>query len=274
MAERRRFLTGAAAAAASIPFARAVAAQTSQGSLRLYSWPDYTGTSTLDDFKASSGISVSVDYYDNSDEMLRTLRGADHPYDIVIASYDYVDEMIGAELLLPLDHSRVPNIANLYPVFADAIFDPGRRYSLPFLWGTQGICYRKSAVSVTPDSWGVLFDSDVHSGRIALPGPDTLGLALKYLGYSYNSVDPSELEAAGALLIRQKSHVRAFVGPDGIELLANGEVDLAVGWNSEALRLMEDDDDIDYRVPTEGGLLWQDVSVYRARPQTPMAHTS
>jgi spermidine/putrescine transport system substrate-binding protein len=181
--------------------------------------------------------------------------------------------MIGKGLLLPLDHSQIPNIANLYPVFNDAIFDPGRRYSMPFLWGTQGICFRRSALSAIPESWGILLDSGAYSGRIALPGPDTLGLALKYLGYSYNSVDPGELEAAGALLIRQKSHVKAFVGPDGIELLANGDVDLAVGWNSEVLRLMEEDDDIDYRVPTEGGLVWQDcVCIPRTAPNPSGAH--
>jgi spermidine/putrescine transport system substrate-binding protein len=197
-AGRRRFLAGSVAVTAVVPFAKQLGAQTSNGSLRLYSWPDYTGSSTLADFTESSGISVSVDFYDNSDEMLRTVSAADHRYDIVISSYDYIEEMIGKGLLLPLNHSQIPNIANLYPVFNDAIFDPGRRYSMSFLWGTQGICFRKSALSAIPESWGVLLDSDAYSGRIALPGPDTLGLALKYLGYSYNSVDPDELEVSRA----------------------------------------------------------------------------
>jgi spermidine/putrescine transport system substrate-binding protein len=271
---RRRFLAGSAAAAATVSIASPLAAQTNDKSLRLYTWPDYTGGSTLADFTESSGISVSADFYDSSDEMLRTISGADHGYDIIIAAYDYVEEMIGERLLLPLDHGRIPNIANLYPVFSDAVFDPGRRYSMPFLWGTQGICFRKSALNAPPESWRILLESDAHSGRIALPGPDTLGLALKYLGYSYNSVDLSELEAAGALLIRQKSRVKAFVGPEGIELLAKGEVDLAVDWNSEVLRLMEEDDDIDYRVPTEGGLLWQDcVCIPRTAANPSAAHS-
>ena len=81
-------------------------AQTDDRSLRLYSWPDYTGSSTLADFAASSGISVSANFYDNSDEMLRTISEADHRYDIIIASYDYIEEMIGKELLLPLDPAK------------------------------------------------------------------------------------------------------------------------------------------------------------------------
>ena len=256
--ERRRFLAGAAAATAAASVSIPSLAKAGNNALRLYSWRDYTGKSVLADFIASTGISVSADFYDSSDEMFRTVDSAKQQYDILIASYDYVEHMIGSRLLQPLDHSRIPNIDNLFPVFRDARFDPGHRYSLPYLWGTQGICYRKSAMKTTPESWGVLLDSDTHAGRIALPGIDTLGLALKYLGYSYNSVDRDELNAAGELLIRQKPQVASFGATDGVELLANGEVDVAVGWNTEIIGLMDEDDDIDYRVPMEGGLLWQD----------------
>jgi spermidine/putrescine transport system substrate-binding protein len=129
-------------------------------------------------------------------------------------------------------------------------------------------------MKTAPDSWRVLLDSDAHSGRIALPGIDTMGLALKYLGYSYNSVDRDELNAAGELLIQQKPHVTSHGATDGVELLANGDVDVAVGWNTEIIGLMEDDDDIDYRVPVEGGLLWQDCLCIPANAANPAdAHT-
>ncbi len=232
------------------------------------------GSSILDDFSVQTGIAVSENAYESSDEMLDVIQAGNDPVDLVIASYDYIEEMIGADLLTPLDHNQIPNTTNLFPVFSDAQFDPGRQFSMPFVWGTQGICYRKSAVGSTPDSWGILLDSDTHSGRMALPGPDTLGLALKYLGYSYNSVDPDELDAAGEIVIRQKPHVKPFSGAEGIEMLANGEVDVTVGWSSEILGLMEDDDDIDYRVPVEGSLLWQDcLCIPRSSSNPSGAHT-
>lgn len=255
---RRRFLTASMAAIAATAVGRQVGAQTGEGSLHLYSWRDYTGKSVLADFIASTGISVTARFYDNSDEMFRTVFRGEPQFDVLIASYDYLEHLIADQLLQPLDHSKIPNISNLFPAFRDARFDPGHRYSLPYLWGTQGICFRRSAVRSTPNSWEALLDSNAHSGRIALPGIDTIGLALKYLGYSYNSVNPDELEAAGELLIRQKPHVISFHPTNGIELLANGEVDLAVGWNTEVFDPMQEDDDIDYRVPAEGGLLWQD----------------
>jgi spermidine/putrescine transport system substrate-binding protein len=271
--QRRRVLAGAIAATAAFSFPDRLGAQGGDRKLRLYSWPDYTGGSALADFTASSGISASVDFYDSGDEMFRTISDADDRFDLVIASYDYVEKMIGNRLLLPLEHSKIPNVRNLFPVFRDASFDPGRRYSMPYLWGTQGICFRKSAVRAIPQSWEDLLDSDTYSGRIALPGRDTLGLALKYLGYSYNSVDPDQLEAAGALLIRQKPHVKSFFGTNALELLANGDVDLTVGWNNEVLELMEQDDDIGYRVPVEGGLLWQDcLCIPRSAANSADAH--
>ena len=271
---RRQFLAGTVAATASVALTGQAGGQTAEESLRVYSWPDYIGSTTLGDFSDLTGITVSAEFYDNSDEMLRVVDSSDAQHDMVIASYDYVEEMIAKDLLLPLDHNQIPNIVNLFPVFSDAVFDPGRRFSIPFLWGTQGICFRKSAISENPESLRILFESEAHSGRIALPGPDTLGLALKYLGYSYNSVDPDELEAAGELVIQQKPHVKSFSGSEGIELLANGDVDVTVGWNSEVLGLMQDDDDIDYRVPIEGALLWQDcICILRTSANVSGAHT-
>jgi spermidine/putrescine transport system substrate-binding protein len=255
---RRRLLAGAAAVTGVAAAGATGRVRAGTGSLQLYSWRDYTGKAVLSDFQASTGISASADFYDSSDEMFRTIDAANKRYDVLIASYDYVEHMIGRGLLQTLDHGKLPNMENLFPVFRDARFDPGHRYSLPYLWGTQGICFRKSAVKTTPASWGVLLDSDTYSGRISLPGADTLGVALKYLGYSYNSVDRDEVKAAGELIIRQKPHVASFGATDGVELLANGEVDVAIGWNTEILGLMDKDDDIDYRVPVEGGLLWQD----------------
>lgn len=260
-------------AATSVALSEEIGAQESDAPLRLYSWPDYIDDISLADFSTQSGISISVDTYDSGDEMLNTIASTENQYDIVIAAYDYIEEMIAENFLLPLDHREIPNSDNLFPVFADATFDPGRRFTMPFLWGTQGICYRKSAVTKTPDSWSILFESEAHSGRIAIPGPDTLGLALKYLGYSYNSVNADELEAAGEIIIQQKPHVRSLSPSDGIELLANGDVDVAVGWNSEIIELMKDDDDIDYRVPNEGSLLWQDcMCILRTTPNASKAH--
>ena len=140
-------------------------------------------------------------------------------------------------------------------------FDPGRKYSMPYTWGTIGIGYRKSAVSPTPDSWKVLLDSDEYAGAISLLGDqgNVLGAGLKYLGFSWNSTNPDELKKVEELLIRQKKNIKVFADDNGQDLLAAGEVKICQEWNGDIMQVIKEDDDIGYVVPKEGSLLWQDV---------------
>ena len=99
---------------------------------------------------------------------------------------DYVERLVTADMLVPIDHSLVPSMKNIDPNFLDADFDPGRKYSLPYMWGTIGIGYRKSKVDAVPDSrFGRNADGDgaerdpqpgaVRRGRAALTPINLLG---------------------------------------------------------------------------------------------------
>src|SRR5690606_28009553 len=181
-------------------------------------------------------------------------------YDVIVPTNDFVERMIRAEMLMPLDHDKIPNIANIEERFMDAGFDPGRRYSLPYMWGTIGIGFRKSRMDEVPASWKWVFDSDRYSGKIGLLGDGltVIGQALKYLGYSMNSKDPKEINEAAELIIAQKPHIKVFADDNGQDLLLSGEVDITQEWNGDILQVMEEDDDLDYVVPVEGGMLWED----------------
>jgi len=153
-------------------------------------------------------------------------------------------------------------MSNIEKQFQDATFDPGRKFSIPYMWGTVGIGYRVSKMNgKAVDSWKILLDSDEHAGRISLLGDaqNVLGAALKYLGYSFNSVKPEELKKAEELLIHQKKNVKVFAPDNGQDLLASGEVDACQEWNGDIGQVMKEDSDIAYSVPTEGSLLWQDT---------------
>ena len=180
---------------------------------------------------------------------------------MIVPTNDALERMIKAEMVIPLDHSKIPNMSNIDEPFKDAAFDPGRKFSVPYMWGTLGIGYRKSAVNGTPDSWKVLLDSDEYAGAIALLGDqaNVIGAALKYLGYSWNSTNMDELKKVEELLIKQKKNVKVFADDNGQDLLASGEVKLAQEWNGDIKQIMTEDEDIDYIVPKEGSLLWQDT---------------
>lgn len=234
---RRGFLAGTGAVAAGVTLAPKLSWGVEEPKLNFYNWDTYIGETTLDDFKGVSGITVKMDLFADNDELFAKLKEGNPGYDLIVPTNDYVERMLLAKMLLPINRSLISNFKNLDPVFQDATFDPGRKYTVPYMWGTQGIGYRKSVVKSVPDSWQVLYDSDQYAGRIALlsDAGTVIGTALKYLGYSFNSTDPNQVKQAEELLIKQKPHIKVFAEDNGQDLLLSGEVDLTMEWNGDIL---------------------------------------
>lgn len=272
---RRTFLAGMGAVAAGVQFLPRTGFSAEEAKLNFYNWDTYIGETTLADFKKVSGIDVKMDLFADNDELFAKLKEGNPGYDLIVPTNDYVERMIKAGMLVPIDHSKIPNIGNIDPVFRDAEFDPGRKFSLPYMWGTIGIGYRKSKVKQVPDSWKWLYDSNQYSGRIALlaDGGTVIGMGLKYMGKSLNTTDPARIKKVEEMLIRQKPHIKVFAEDNGQDLLASGEVDLTMEWNGDILQVMAEDEDIGYAVPREGGLLWQDcLCIPKGAPHPDNAH--
>ena len=111
---------------------------------------------------------MGYDLYASNDELFAKLRGGNPGYDVIFPTNDYVERMIAADMLLPLDHAKIPNLANIDPAFADPPFDRGLGHSAPYFWGTVGLGYRASAAS--PKAFADLFEGDAYAGRISLLG--------------------------------------------------------------------------------------------------------
>ena len=135
--------------------------------LNFYNWDTYIGETTLDDFKASTGVDVTMDLFDSNDTLFAKFKAGNPGYDVIVPSNDFVERMARADMLMPLDHAQIPNMKNIDPSFLNVDYDPGRKFSMPYTWLVLGIGYRKSKVKVAPDSWKVLFDSDEYKGRMA-----------------------------------------------------------------------------------------------------------
>ena len=268
---RRRLLGQTAAAAVAVSILPRTAGAQSKV-VNVYNWDTYIGETTLEDFAAETGIQVRYDLFASNDELFAKLRQGNPGYDVIFPSNDYVERMIVAGMLEKLDHARIPNMKHIDPAFADPAFDPGRQYSMPYMWGTIGIGYRKSVAS--PTSWGDVLEPTEYSGRVSLLNDTSIiQVTLKYLGYSANSRSKKEIDEAADLLIRAKPHIKAFAPDTGQDLLLSGEVDLAMEWNGDILQVMEEDDDLSYVVPKEGGLLWEDtMCIPKDAPNPDNAH--
>lgn len=268
---RRAFL-GKSLAVATTAAALPRLAQAQSKQVNVYNWDTYIGETTLDDFTEATGIDVRYDLFASSDELFAKLREGNPGYDVIVPSNNYVERMIAADMLAPLDHAKVPNIANVAPRFADPKYDPGLAHSVPYFWGTQGIGYRKSKAS--PTKWADMLASDQHKGRMAFLGDaDIVRTALKFLGYSLDTSDPAEIDAAAAALIAAKPNIKAFAPDTGQDLLISGEVDLCMEWSGDILQVIAEDDDLAYVVPEEGALLWVDcMAIAAGGPNLDNAH--
>lgn len=266
---RRSLLQGLGVAAVGISFGGLTACSGGGGGtastgeaaeLNFYNWDTYIGETTLDDFREASGITVNMSLFATNDELFAKLRAGNSGYDVIVPSNDFVERMVQANLVQELDHSKIPNLANVDPTFVDVAYDPGRKYSMPYTWLALGIGYRKSAVSAKPDSWKVLFDSPEYAGKIALlsEAGDVIRLAAKYLGHSVNELTPEIIAEVEAMMIRQKPNIRTFHEDNGQDLLLSGEVDLVLEYNGDIAQIMTEDDDIDFVIPKEGSQLNSD----------------
>ncbi len=272
--DRRRLLEGGLAVAAVMP-ALSKVSFAEGGEVNVYNWDTYIGETTVDDFTAATGTEVRYDLFASNDELFAKLREGNPGYDVIFPSSDWAERMVVAEMLLPLDHGKIPNIQNIDPKFMNPAFDRGRTHSLPYFWGTMGIGYRISATEgMAPKAWADMYEKDQYSGRMALLNDsDLIEVTLKYLGYSVNSNDPAHVDEVIDVLIKAKPHIKTFAPDTGQDLLIAGEVDVCMEWNGDILQVMEEDDDLAYIVPEEGSLIWEDtIAIPAGGPNPDNAH--
>jgi spermidine/putrescine-binding protein len=214
-----------------------------------------------------------VDLYDTNEALLAKVQTGNVDYDVLCPSNYPIQILLHQNLLRPLDHTALPNLANMDPRFLDRDYDRGNRYSVPYFWGTCGIGYKKSRVGRI-DSWKALWDPS-YQGRVLMldDSRETLGTALKLLGQSVNSKDPAVLAAAQRLLVEQKPLVKAYDAANFHDVLLSGDVWLAQGWNGQFAKVMAADPDIEYVIPREGSTLFIDSLVIPASaPHPQLAH--
>ena len=255
------FAFAACSEEASIEFADGDQYNKIGGELNILNWGEYIDPELIDIFTKETGVKVNYVEMTSNEEMLIKLRSSDSPYDLCFPSDYIIEQMIREDMLLPLDYSKIPNAKNIdesMKVFTN-VFDPGGKYSLPYMWGTVGILYNTTMVEEDVDSWGILWD-EKYSGQIWMYDSvrDTIGITLKYLGYDLNTRNADEVAAARDLLMEQAPLRKGF-GTDNMRTsMINGKGALAVIYSGDAFAAMYENEDLAYVVPKEGSNVWYD----------------
>lgn len=227
--------------------------------LNVYNWGEYISDGSDDslainaEFEALTGIKVQYSTFASNEELYAKLKSGGSQYDVIIPSDYMISRMIKEDMLEPLDFSMIPNFAMIMDEFKDPIYDPGNRYSVPYMWGTVGIIYNTSMVTKPVTSWDILWDED-YSGRILMfsNSRDAFGLSLTRLGYSQNTENEAELRAAGDELKRQKPLIQSYVMDEIFDKMQGGEAAIAPYYAGDAITMIDTNPDLAWAVPTEG----------------------
>lgn len=264
---KKRYIFGIVliATIASVSFSGCIESDTNtekklSAELNIYNWEDYFGATTLEDFEAEFGVKINLYTFEDEEYMLSELESNPRSYDLVITSDSTLSKLIQKKALALIDKDNIPNFKNIEPDYLDLWFDPDNKYSIPYLWGTTGIAVDTSTVDVEVSSWSLLFDKN-YSGNITMLNNmgEVIATALKYLGYSINTNNISQLSEAEALLLNQKEIIQGYEDPITImNKMKSGEVAIAHTYVSEAYIAADENENISYIIPDEGSPIWID----------------
>lgn len=235
-----------------------------QEEVNVYNWEDYINEQVLEMFEQETGIKVNYINFTTNEDMMVQLRANPGAFDVIFPSDYCVERMIAESLIQPIDMSKITNYKEIDPRLLNADYDPNNEYSVPYMWGTVGILYNTTKVEEPITSWSSMFD-EKYAGQVFMMESyrDTLGAALKYLGYSMNTRVPAELSAARDLLIKQKQNgiVKAYEVDQTKEKMVLGEAALALMWSGDAMYSIDRNPDLKFVVPSEGSNIWVDPMV-------------
>jgi spermidine/putrescine transport system permease protein len=227
--------------------------------LNVFNWSEYLPESVIESFEAKYNIKVNYLTYSSNEEMLARIMAGDDIFDISVASDYMVEVMRKQKLMEEIDMSNIPNFKNIGEKFRNPSFDPGNKYSIPYMWGTGAIAVNTSKVPVNVTSYTDLWDSRFKNSLVVLDDQRALiGVALKKLGYSINETDPSRLEQARQELLRLKGNIKSFNSDSPKTELINGNATAGFMWGAEAALAQKENKDIKVIFPKEGVYLWQD----------------
>jgi spermidine/putrescine transport system substrate-binding protein len=234
------------------------------GTVKVYNWSEYIAEGLLTTFEDEYGVKVVYDTFETMDEARAKISTGRSGYDVVILSDYVVPDAIDGGMLEPLDHDKIPNSRHVDDKFKTLDYDPGNKYSLPYVWGTTGLGVNSREVSETVDGWAQVFDVDFlkkYSKRVTMlsEARDLIGAAMKYLGYSLNSVNDNELQEAKDLLLMQKGYLAKYAdATDYIGGLASSQFLVSHAYSGDVYVAADENADITYVIPKEGSTLWID----------------
>ena len=214
----------------------------------------------LSAFEELTGIKVNYTTYDSNESLYAKLKSGGVSYDVIFPSDYMVGKMAKEGMLSELNMDNIPNFAGIGETYLDRSFDPGNKYSVPYMWGTTGLIYNTTMVEEPPTKWADMWDVAYTNNVLMFNNSrDAIGIALKKLGYSYNTEDPAQVKEATNLLVEQKPLVQSYVMDEIFDKLEGENALIGAYYYGDFLTMQENNPDLAFALPREGTNLYVDA---------------
>ena len=238
------------------------------GKLSIYHWFEYIPQELLDKFAAETGIEVTMDTYDSNEAMLASLKaGKLGSYDVAVPGDYMVEIMAGEGMLDTIAEGELANAGNIEPQWVDVPFDPGRKHSIPFQWGSTSFSVNRDVFGGDIDTTSIIFDPPEElRGRINVLDSqgEVMLLATLHLGIPQCTDDREQLKALDALLQSAKTHWASFGSDIAKDVLVSGDAAAGMIYNGFSAKAREEGANVEYAYPREGYIVWMDNVVLLA----------
>jgi spermidine/putrescine transport system substrate-binding protein len=243
--------------------------------LVISNWDGYMPKDIAEKFKAETGIDLEVAVHATNEEIMgKVTASGGEGFDVLFVSSPFAEALNKLELLSPIDHVKIPNMANLYAEAGQLKHDPGNTFSVPYAWGTTGLCYRSDLVKAEPTSWNdLLTPSDDLKGKITMLATDRWLMAAAFLadGLPVNTDDQASLDKVRDQLVATKKDLLSYDDTTFYSKLVSGEATLVHAWDGWCNYGIAENAAIKYVVPKEGSDLWVDTMVITKASKNPDA---
>ena len=231
--------------------------------VHIYTWSDYLDSEVLRDFEQANNCRVDFDYFDSYDTMYERIRNGETGYDLITPTASLAEQMAQRGLLMNLNRRLIPNMRHLDTTLLLPFPDLEMRYHVPYTWSLTGVGYNSRKVPPEARGGWDIFARPGYERRASLMNDPryVIGGALKHLGYSLNSTDRGEIEAAGEILAKWKRSVATYGVNEPRFELERGKLDFIEAFSGDMAKAVINNPDLGFYIPREGSVLNSDFFV-------------